>query len=98
MSAIQALTFLAVGMWRNSLGPCALEWGPSTPVTTNWVFGYFSPSIAMNGIDPPSPMKATGLPKCAALALLSDAASHGASFGAFQPVWLSSASKMTSAP
>src|SRR6185503_799871 len=98
MSAIQALTFLAVGMCRNSLGPCALECGPRTPVTTNWVFGYFSPSIAMKGIEPPSPMNATGLPKCATLALFNDAASQGASFGEFQPVWPSSASNATSAP
>jgi len=45
-----------VGICRNSLGPCALEWGPSTPVTTNCACGNFSPSIAINGILPPSPM------------------------------------------
>jgi hypothetical protein len=30
---------------------------PSTPVTTNCVFGNFSPSIAMNGMLPPSPIR-----------------------------------------
>src|SRR5512135_3367710 len=82
---MQALTFFAVGMCRNSLGPCALECGPSTPVTTNCAAGNFSPSIAMNGMLPPSPINAAGAPKASCDAAASDAASHGASAGAFQP-------------
>lgn len=54
-TAMQADSFLAKGMCRNSLGPWALECGPSNPVTTNCVPGNFSPSMAMKGIEPPSP-------------------------------------------
>jgi len=50
------VTLRPVGMCRNSLGPCALECGPNTPVTTNYAFGKRLPSIAMNGIEPPSPI------------------------------------------
>ena len=35
MVATAIVTRLPVGICRNSLGPCALECGPSTPVTTN---------------------------------------------------------------
>src|SRR5688572_26713222 len=35
MWATHAVTFTPVGTCRNSLGPCAFEPGPSTPVTTN---------------------------------------------------------------
>ena len=54
--AITAERRFAVGRWRNSLGPCAFECGPSTPVTTNCARGNFAPSIAMNGMLPPSPI------------------------------------------
>ena len=53
--ATASVTFSAVGMWRNSLGPWALLPGPSTPVMTNWASGSDRPSIPMNGIVPPSP-------------------------------------------
>src|ERR1700728_2556248 len=95
---MDAETFLPVGMCKNSLGPWALECGPSTPVTTNCVLGNFLPSIAMKGIEPPSPMKAGGLPKCALLALSSALASQGESAGAFQPVSPRGASNATVAP
>src|SRR5690348_958484 len=98
MEAIEAATFLAVGMCKNSLGPWALECGPSTPVTTNCVLGNFLPNIAINGMEPPSPMKATGLPKAALLALFNAAASQGDSAGAFQPVSPRGQSNTTSAP
>jgi hypothetical protein len=39
-----------------------LERGPSTPVITNCAAGNFSPSIAMNGMVPPSPIHIIGLP------------------------------------
>src|SRR6201986_1171790 len=97
MEAIDAATFLAVGIWRNSLGPWALECGPSTPVTTNWVLGNFAPSMPMNGIEPPSPIKPTGLPKASILALSSALASHGDKVGAFQPLSAGGPSKLTSA-
>src|SRR3546814_10174910 len=48
--ATEAVTFLPIGMCRNSLGPCALECGPSTPVIMNCAPGNFSPSMPMNGI------------------------------------------------
>ena len=53
--ATHAVRFFAVLISRNSFGPCAFECGPSTPVTRNCAFGNRSPSIPMNGIDPPSP-------------------------------------------
>jgi hypothetical protein len=37
--ATQAVSFRAVGRCRNSLGPWALAFGPSTPVTMNWASG-----------------------------------------------------------
>ena len=63
VSATQQVSFCAVGMWRNSFGPWAFDSGPSTPVTRNWAAGNSAPSIAMNGIVPPSPMYMAGLPK-----------------------------------
>ena len=60
---MQAVSFLPVGMCRNSFGPWALEPGPSTPVIRNWAFGKRAPSMPMKGIEPPSPMKTAGLPK-----------------------------------
>jgi hypothetical protein len=56
LGRLARLTRRPVGMCRNSLGPCALECGPKTPVTTNCACGKRSPSIAMNGIEPPSPI------------------------------------------
>ncbi len=61
-SATHAVSFFAYGMCRNSLGPCALECGPSTPVMRNCAPGKCLPSIAMKGIVPPSPIAAAGLP------------------------------------
>src|SRR5471032_985757 len=98
MEAIHADTFLAMGIWRNSLGPWALECGPNTPVTTNWVLGNFAPSMAMKGMEPPSPMKAAGVPNAAWLALSSAPASQGTSAGAFQPLSAGGPSNVTSAP
>ena len=54
IDAIQAVSFLAYGICRNSFGPCAFEPGPKTPVITNCALGNRSPSIAMKGIVPPS--------------------------------------------
>ena len=51
-----AVSFLPIGTCRNSLGPCALLFGPSTPVIRNCAAGNFSPSMPMKGIEPPSPM------------------------------------------
>src|SRR5471032_1772687 len=98
MEAIHADTFLAMGICRNSLGPWALECGPNTPVTTNWVLGNFAPSMAIKGIEPPSPAKATGWPNAAWLALSSADASQGAVAGAFQPLSACGSSKEISAP
>ena len=52
-----------VSMCRNSFGPCAFEFGPSTPVIRNCVPGNFSPSMPMNGMLPPVPMYIESLPK-----------------------------------
>ena len=60
--ATQAVSFFAYGRCRNSLGPCAFDFGPSTPVIRNCASGNWLPSIAMNGIVPPSPIAAAGLP------------------------------------
>src|SRR5271155_2688540 len=54
--------------------------------------------MLMNGIVPPSPMKAGGLPKKLRDARSSDRASHGASSGAFQPAAPQSGLKVTFAP
>jgi isocitrate dehydrogenase (NAD+) len=62
--ATAAVSFFAYSISRNSFGPCALECGPSTPVIRNCACGNFSPSIAMNGIVPPSPIHIAGLRKC----------------------------------
>ena len=61
-SATQPVSFCVYGMCRNSLGPWALLSGPSTPVITNWASGKRSPSMAMKGIEPPSPMWRAGRP------------------------------------
>ncbi len=55
MAARQTVRRSAVGRWRYSSGPWALLSGPSTPVITNWASGNRSPSMPMNGMDPPSP-------------------------------------------
>ncbi len=84
-SATHSVSRFAVGMCRNSFGPCAFEPGPSTPVMQNCASGNFSPSMSMNGIVPPSPMYIAGLPKCRCDAASSACSSHGASAGASQP-------------
>ena len=53
--------------------------------------------MAMKGMEPPSPWKATGLPKAAWLALFSEASSQGARLGAFQPLSPRGTSNTTSA-
>src|SRR5579871_4692963 len=98
MLATATVTLLPVGMCRNSLGPCALECGPSTPVMTNCVLGNFSPSMPMNGIEPPSPIYEAGLPKACWEASVTAFSSQGASCGACQPDWPSLPSNETIAP
>src|SRR5690606_40795598 len=61
-----------------SFGPCAFECGPSTPVIMNCARGNFSPSMPMNGIEPPSPMYIGGSPKNSWLAVSIACSSHGA--------------------
>src|ERR1700761_4402908 len=97
MEAMQADSFLANAICRNSFGPWALECGPNTPVTTNWVLGNFAPSMAMKGIEPPSPIKPTGLPNASVLAFSNALASQGDRLGAFQPLSAGGPSKLTSA-
>ena len=70
----------------NSFGPWALEPGPITPVTRNWASGNRSPSMLMNGIDPPSPSNIAGAPNCAVEARSTASRSQPAIAGAFQPV------------
>ncbi len=40
-------------MCKNSLGPCAFEAGPKTPVITNCALGHIFDNNPINGIDPP---------------------------------------------
>src|SRR5262249_13573280 len=96
--ATQAESFLPAGICRNSLGPCAFECGPRTPVIRNWACGNRSPSMLINGIVPPRPMNAGGLPKKLREASSSDRASQGANSGAFQPAAPQSGLKVTFAP
>ena len=79
------MSFLPVGMWRNSLGPWALLPGPSTPVMQNCASGNFSPSIAMNEIVPPSPNVKAELPQNAWDPRSTLSHSQGANAGAFHP-------------
>ena len=53
---LAAVSFFAYGTCRNSLGPCAFDCGPNTPVTMNCVDGNLMPSMAMNGMVPPVPI------------------------------------------
>ena len=89
------MTFFAKPMSMNSLGPCAFDFGPSTPVTRSCERGNFSFSIAMNGIVPPSPMYAADFPQSWSEAASRAVASHGAAEGAFQPVAAESYSNAT---
>lgn len=41
-------------MCKNSFGPCAFDFGPKTPVTTNWPFGHNDLNKPKNGMDIPS--------------------------------------------
>src|SRR2546430_5458775 len=52
----------------------------------NCACGYFAPSIAMNGIVPPSPIHIAGLPKCFLEDSSMAASSHFSVGGACQPV------------
>ena len=54
--------------------------------------------MLMKGIDPPTPAKAGGLPKCVMDARWSEARSQGAMAGAFQPALGVSGLKVTRAP
>src|SRR2546428_12515448 len=85
-------------MWRNSFVPWALLGGPRTPVIRSCAFGKRSPSIPMNGIDPPSPHVAAGLLKNAFDARSTESASHFAVFGASHPPAPFSESNWTRAP
>jgi hypothetical protein len=96
--ATQPVSLRAVSMCRNSFGPCALEFGPSTPVTRNCVPGKRSPSIPMNGMLPPVPMYIESCPKKACDACCIDCSSHGANVGAFQPPIADSTLNSTRAP
>ena len=51
----------------------------------NCAFGNRLPSMPINGIEPPSPMRAAGFPKVAFDAVWIDFSSQGLSGGAFQP-------------
>ena len=95
---MHAETLRAVGTCRNSFGPCALDSGPSTPVMTNWAFGYRSPSIAMNGIDPPMPQAPVGRPKWVIDASSSAVWSQRSVGAAFQPGACSCTVSVTVAP
>src|ERR1700756_2789753 len=57
-SATVAVSFFAYGTWRNSFGPCAFDFGPSTPHTMNCDFGKPACSTFINGIVPPCPIYA----------------------------------------
>src|SRR6056297_638308 len=96
--ATAAVSRRAVGRCRYSFGPWALLSGSSTPVITNWASGKRSPSIPMNGIDPPSPKVRAGSPNVADEARSSAWASHGAVAGAFQPGPDSTSENETRAP
>ena len=63
-----------------------LEPGPIVPVIMNWACGNRSPSMLMNGIDPPRPANIAGLPKYVADARWIDSSSFGSVAGAFQPL------------
>ena len=64
----------------------------------NCASGNFSPSIPMNGIEPPSPMYIAGLPNSRCDARSSAVSSQGATGGAFQPLepsaWVNSTSAL----
>src|SRR5262249_10254949 len=84
--ATHAVTFTPVGRSMNSFGPWAFEPGPMTPVTRNCACGNRSPSMLMNGMEPPSPSNIAGAWKYAREARPTDSRSHSAIVGAFQPV------------
>src|SRR3954469_8281124 len=73
-------------MCRNSFGPCAFACGPRTPVMRNCAAGKRAPSIAMNGMVPPSPIHIALLPELLMELVSMAAASHGAVGGACQPL------------
>src|SRR6218665_3731290 len=51
--ATEAVRRLAYGRCRNSLGPCALLLGPSTPQTIIWALGRLWLSMFITGMVPP---------------------------------------------
>ena len=65
---------------------------------TNWASGNRSPSMPMNGIEPPSPNVRVGWPNVAVDADSSAASSHGAVAGASHPGPLSPSLNDTRAP
>ena len=62
---------------------------------TNCACGNFSPSMAINGMVPPSPMDRAGLLKYVRDASLIAVSNQGSNAGAFQPVAGSSNSTVT---
>ena len=78
--------------------PVRVPSGPMTPVTTNWASGNRSPSMPMNGIEPPSPKVRVGWPNVAVDARSSASTNHGAMAGAFHPGPLSPSLNVTCAP
>ena len=70
----------------NSFGPWAFEPGPMTPVTRNCACGNRSPSMLMNGIEPPRPSNIGGALKYAREARVTESRSQSAITGASQPV------------
>ena len=50
-----------------SFGPCAWVYGSETPVTRIAAFGNISWKVAMNGIDPPTPISTGATPSQAAV-------------------------------
>mmetsp|Transcript_27363 Transcript_27363/g.46466 ORF Transcript_27363/g.46466 Transcript_27363/m.46466 type:complete len:255 (+) Transcript_27363:763-1527(+) len=85
-------------MSMNSLGPCALLFGPSTPVITNCALGNISPSIPMKGMVPPSPWYPQGLLKNISDAPFTASLSHGSRSGMHQPEACIPREKVTRAP
>ena len=73
-------------MLKNSFGPCAFDSGPNIPVTMIYASGNFSPSIPINGIDPPSPQKTLSLPYTNLLAFESTLLIQGLNGGATHPL------------
>ena len=84
--ATQQVSFFAYGTCRNSLGPCALDCGPSTPVIRNCACGKV---LAQHGHERNGAALAHHRSRLAVVGLrgsFTAACSHGAVAGAFHPV------------